>query len=130
MAIGHEPKPKKIKSKEEAALELVAEFEFSFYHAMFSDLKQSDPDIARQLKPDFDELIKVETEMAQKHPKGDYSINDIKKKIPNNRWIKFVKQIVSRMVFNEKELGEEATEDEKNEFNVTVEKRMKGKDIN
>jgi hypothetical protein len=86
--------------------------------------------MARQLKPDFDELIKVETEMAQKNPKGDYSINDIKKKIPNNRWIKFVKQIVSRMVFNEKELGEEATEDEKNEFNVTVEKRMKGKDIN
>jgi hypothetical protein len=124
------PKPKIKLTNEEAKLQIINEANISFNQMVFVELEKLHPALATQLKPDFDEYVKAEIDMAAKHPKGDWSVDDLKKIIPNNLWFKYMIDLRSDVFSSEINSGELSDEELSKELEEAAEKRMKGEDIN
>lgn len=118
-------RPKLEKTEEQAGLELVNEAGLSLSQRFLTFLEQNIPTLAAELKPDFDEYIQTQITMMKEYPKGDYSFGDIKRRIPNNKWIKFEEKMASLI----HPLQERERIELSKEFQEDVRKRMKGRDI-
>lgn len=115
-----EKRPKPL-TEEEAEIELLDEGFFELDNIFFNALG---PDMAEELKPDFKQYMEIQAEL-RKTPEVGHSLEDLEKKFPNNRWIKYLKSILTQMSSSEKftKKGQEG-------FRLDVEKRIKGEDIN
>lgn len=115
------PKPIKKLTEEEARIQVTLEAFLSFNQRLFAFISKENPDLAARIKPDYDEYIQTEMDMLKKSP--DYTFKDVEKVIPDNTWLKFLKETTSHMVPPQKNERIAA------EFNESVRKKMEGKDI-
>ena len=121
------PKKKESITEQEAGVQLVREIFFEFCHNLFLELENTNPAKAAELRPDFDQYIKVLTEVIINDPKGESKLSKaVQQIIPNNGWTQFMNTVMTHAPFRKKEIPQADLE----EFRKDVEKRMKGEDIN
>ncbi len=64
------------------------------------------------------------------HPRGDYNIDDLAKKIPNNKWIPIVKSLRAIAKERANRLTQTEKESVAKNFEAKIKGRVEGKDIN
>jgi hypothetical protein len=60
---------------------------------IFHSLEELDPAMADELRSDFDIYVGIESEMMNAVPFVSYTLSDIEKRTPNNRWINLMKAL-------------------------------------
>jgi len=122
------PKPKSKLTREEAEIRALNDATLSFQLRLLDFLQKENPALAAKLKPEFEEYVLVEKEVAKENPTGNYSVKDIRLKIPNNGWLKFIEMIVKQIPASS--ITQQEKEEAQRQFQKEVDKKMRGQDIN
>lgn len=131
------------KTEEEAGYEVIHDYAVEaelllFYNIIEAEKKDKNipKEETKKLEEDFDEYMKLRHELISKH-KGDFTQKMVSEKIPNNRWVKIMKEIFSsaREKSGSSDIAEEApkkdrfTLEDKAKFKKDVAKKMTGQDF-
>src|SRR5690348_7865829 len=78
------------------ASEVVTEIALEFQMCLFAAIEKGLPDFAAELKPDYEAWIALESSM-QKKTSGNFNFDDMARRLPNNKWWQFLKEMRGRI---------------------------------
>lgn len=127
--MGKDDSPLTEKEVLETAADLVNGIIAEFYMRFFVIMEKRSPEMARDLKPDYEEWMRT-YERAWRELRGNLRIRDLEKRLPNNRWWKLVREAVES-IHGSRRFHPSAEEREEIEggFREAVLKRLLGEDI-
>jgi len=125
------PKHKKKLTRVEAGVRLVHETQLAIFQGFFVSLEKNDLAPANALRRDHDQFMSTAMEVMQTDSQGEYAIlEEIRKKIPNNFWLKVVEGKIKEFEKKNKPSSGKKLEAIQNGFADDVRKKIEGSDIN
>jgi hypothetical protein len=83
---------KPIMSNHEAEIKLINEISINFSMLMFAELEKVDAGSAINLKNAYDEFTSTYVAMTREASTRQFSIREVAKRIPNNEWLKLLRE--------------------------------------
>jgi hypothetical protein len=110
-------------SRQEAAVAVVEDIIIEMHQWMFQNLRTADPEFAAGLEADYENWMKVHVEVMRTAGEKGATINEVRRRLPDNKWDSFVKECSEAM--------EPPQDEQENQyFQKRVDRRLKGRDIN
>jgi len=120
--------PKPETDEEKAAVEVAKDSILSSEMLIFSMLERKLPQVADRLREDYKAWTQARLEVSEEL--GEETTNaDIKKRLPENKWIHFLERKVGPMLDRLSPTTEEELEAAREDFSNEVQRRLKGDDV-